>query len=241
MYGISHRRFTLTEKWKSPIFRKLSPNVKCIYSYLWENCDGAGFYEIDTETISFYTQVPVEEIEPNLESLKDQEITVSNGWLFILNYIEYQGNGKLRSNNNAHKNIIAKLNANIIHFKNCLKTQNNLAPYQEHIKSSTGAQEELERGSSNTKDKSSSNINHLGKSIDKSNSLGNNISNNESKNLKAKETELPIKEKKVQIRYLNKGKCCDYCNARAYDLCNLESCRASDSDVFKELIKTTLE
>jgi hypothetical protein len=218
MYGISHRRFTLTEKWKSPLFRKLSPNVKCIYFYLWENCDGAGFYEIDTETISFYTQVPLAEIEPTLESLKEEEITLSNGWLFILNYIEYQGNGNLSPNNNAHKAIISSLTKNIIHFKECLRTQNNLAPYESHIRGSS-------KGFC------------LGKGNDKSNSLG----NNESKDLKTKDTELPIKEKKVKIRYMNKGKCCDYCNAREYDLCKLESCRASDKDVFKELIKTPLK
>ncbi|MDA7854920.1 hypothetical protein N9A68_04470 [Cyclobacteriaceae bacterium] len=222
MYGISHRRFTITEKWKSPLFRKLSPNVKCVYFYLWENCDGAGFYEIDTETISFYTQVPLAEIEPILESLKEQEITLSNGWLFILNYVEYQGNGNLNPNNNAHKAIIPKLHQNIIHFKECLRTQNNLAPYKELISSSSKS-------------------NSLCKSIDKSNSLGNNISNDESKDLKTKKTELPIKEKKVKIRYLNKGKCCDYCNARGYEICKLESCRASDKDVFKELIKTPLK
>lgn len=218
MYGISHRRFTLTEKWKSPLFRKLSPNVKCIYFYLWENCDGAGFYEIDTETISFYTQVPLAEIEPTLESLKEEEITLSNGWLFILNYIEYQGNGNLSPNNNAHKAIISSLTKNIIHFKECLRAQNNLAPYESHIRGSS-------KGFC------------LGKGNDKSNSLG----NNESKDLKTKDTELPIKEKKVKIRYMNKGKCCDYCNAREYDLCKLESCRASDKDVFKELIKTPLK
>jgi len=221
MYG---KRLILPEKWITPRFRKLTPEQKVVLSYLNDNCDWAGFLEIDTEGIAFHSGVIDKEIDEILNVLNEEEITRSNGWLFILDFIELQGNSELNPNNNAHKNIIAKLNDNITYFKDCLRTQNNLAPYKEHI-----------RGSSKSKGLC------LGKSIDKSNSLGNNISNNESKDLKTKDTELPIKEKKVKIRYMNKGKCCDYCNAREYDLCKLESCRASDKDVFKELIKTPLK
>ena len=195
MYGISHRRFTLTEKWKSPLFRKLSPNVKCIYFYLWENCDGAGFYEIDTETISFYTQVPLAEIEPTLESLKEEEITLSNGWLFILNYIEYQGNGNLSPNNNAHKAIISSLTKNIIHFKECLRTQNNLAPY-----------EDLIRGSSKSKS------NCLGKGNNKSISLI-----NDNKEISTYE---PTYVESTYDRVFNKiGATCPECGAKFNELC----------------------
>ena len=221
MYG---KRLTLPEKWITPRFRKLIPEQKIVLSYLNDNCDWAGFLEIDTEGIAFHSGVIDKEIDEILNVLNEEEITRSNGWLFILDFIELQGNSQLNPNNNAHKNIIAKLNDNITYFKDCLRTQNNLAPYKEHI-----------RGSSKSKGFC------LGKDIDKSNSLGNNISNNENKDLKTKETEIPIKEKKVKIRYMNKGKCCDYCNAREYDLCKLESCRASDKDVFKELIKTPLK
>lgn len=221
MYG---KRLILPEKWITPRFRKLTPEQKVVLSYLNDNCDWAGFLEIDTEGIAFHSGVIDKEIDEILNVLNEEEITRSNGWLFILDFIELQGNSQLNPNNNAHKNIIAKLNDNITYFKDCLRTQNNLAPYKEHI-----------RGSSKSKGFC------LGKDIDKSNSLGNNISNNENKDLKTKETEIPIKEKKVKIRYMNKGKCCDYCNAREYDLCKLESCRASDKDVFKELIKTPLK
>ena len=155
MYSTSHRRYTITQRWNSPLFRNLSPFEKCVYSYLWDNCDLAGFYEIDHSTIEHYNKIPSNEVESILENLSKNEITISNGWLFILDFIEYQGNGNLSPNNNAHKAIISSLTKNIIHFKECLRTQNNLAPY-----------EGLVRGSSKS--------NCLGKGNDKSISLVNN-------------------------------------------------------------------
>jgi len=137
MYNTSHKRDTITQKWKSPIFKNLSPLEKCVYSYLWDNCDWAGFYEIDHSTIEHYTKIPSNEIKSILENLSENEITISNGWLFILDFIEYQGNGNLSPNNNAHKAIISSLSKNMIHFKECLRTQNNLAPYEGLVKGSS--------------------------------------------------------------------------------------------------------
>ena len=137
MYNTSHKRDTITQKWKSPIFKNLSPLEKCVYSYLWDNCDLAGFYEIDHSTIEHYNKIPSNEVESILENLSKNEITISNGWLFILDFIEYQGNGNLSPNNNAHKAIISSLSKNMIHFKECLRTQNNLAPYEGLVRGSS--------------------------------------------------------------------------------------------------------
>ncbi len=137
MYSTSHRRYTITQRWNSPLFRNLSPFEKCVYSYLWDNCDLAGFYEIDHSTIEHYNKIPSNEVESILENLSKNEITISNGWLFILDFIEYQGNGNLSPNNNAHKAIISSLSKNMIHFKECLRTQNNLAPYEGLVRGSS--------------------------------------------------------------------------------------------------------
>ena len=226
MYSTSHRRYTITQRWNSPLFRNLSPFEKCVYSYLWDNCDLAGFYEIDHSTIEHYNKIPSNEVESILENLSKNEITISNGWLFILDFIEYQGNGNLSPNNNAHKAIISSLSKNMIHFKECLRTQNNLAPY-----------EGLVRGSSKS--------NCLGKSNSISN--GNDeskvlrIESNDSKSYKEnkpiEKLNLPSSNRTIKIRYLKKGKPCDFCSAKEYDLCKIEKCRAKDDDVFKEIIQ----
>ena len=226
MYSTSHRRYTITQKWNSPPFRNLTYEEKCVYFYLWDNCDWAGFYEIDHSTIEHYTKIPSNEIKSILENLSENEITISNKWLFILDFIEYQGNGNLSPNNNAHKAIISSLTKNIIHFKECLRTQNNLAPY-----------EGLVRGSSKS--------NCLGKSNSISN--GNDeskvlrIESNDSKSYKEnkpiEKLNLPSSNRTIKIRYLKKGKPCDFCSAKEYDLCKIEKCRAKDDDVFKEIIQ----
>jgi hypothetical protein len=224
MYSTSHRRYAITQRWNSPLFRNLSPFEKCVYSYLWDNCDLAGFYEIDHSTIEHYNKIPSNEIESILENLSKNEITISNGWLFILDFIEYQGNGNLSPNNNAHKAIISSLSKNMIHFKECLRTQNNLAPY-----------EGLVRGSSKS--------NCLGKSISNGNDESKvlRIESNDSKSYKEnkpiEKLNLPSSNRTIKIRYMKKGKPCDFCSAKEYDLCKIEKCRAKDDDVFKEIIK----
>ena len=199
MYG---KRLTLPEKWITPRFRKLTPKQKVVLSYLNDNCDWAGFLEIDTEGIAFHSGVIDKEIDEILNVLNEEEITRSNGWLFILDFIELQGNSELNPNNNAHKNIIAKLNDNITYFKDCLRTQNNLAPYKEHI-----------RGSSKSKGFC------LGKDIDKSNSLGNDVVEGENIVLKNEKKEKTfIEEDNLRI-YNHRGKPCQYCNARFNEEC----------------------
>ena len=132
-----------------------------------------------------------------IDNLSENEITISNGWLFILDFIEYQGNGNLSPNNNAHKAIISSLSKNMIHFKECLRTQNNLAPY-----------EGLIRGSSKGKG------NCLGKSNDKSISLVNND----------KETsadEPTYIESTYDRVYNNRGTPCIRCGTKFNELCKI--------------------
>ena len=205
MYSTSHRRYTITQKWNSPPFRNLTYKEKCVYFYLWDNCDWAGFYEIDHSTIEHYTKIPSNEIKSILENLSENEITISNKWLFILDFIEYQGNGNLSPNNNAHKAIISSLSKNMIHFKECLRTQNNLAPY-----------EGLVRGSSKS--------NCLGKS----NSISN--GNDESKVLRIESDNSKSNKENKPIGNHNEGKSFDESillrtyTARGKDC---ETCKAS--------------
>ena len=219
MYG---KRLTLPEKWITPRFRKLIPEQKIVLSYLNDNCDWAGFLEIDTEGIAFHTGVEEEKIDGILNVLNEEEITRSNGWLLILDFIELQGNAQLNPNNNAHKNIIAKLNDNITYFKDCLKTQNNLAPYKEHI-----------RGSSNSKGFC------LGSGIYKDNFQGNSKGICESIGVENEEDKLITNQNESEflIWYKKKGEPCNFCNVKETNLCEYKGiCRADDKDVFKEEI-----
>ena len=41
------KRFTDTDKWKKKWFRELKPISKCFWSYLLDNCNHAGIWEVD--------------------------------------------------------------------------------------------------------------------------------------------------------------------------------------------------
>jgi hypothetical protein len=137
---MSGLRFTNPEKWLTPRFRKLSPNQKLLYEYICQNCDLAGFMILDADRIHFDTGIETENIILDLEELNKEEISIQDECVFVIDYIEAQKNvtkeGTLNPLNNAHKNIIRKLKENYSKFENCLRTQNNLAPYEEHFRGS---------------------------------------------------------------------------------------------------------
>ncbi len=48
------KRFTETEKWNDPWFRKLAPNFKLLWDYLYTRCDNSGVWVIDWESAAFH-------------------------------------------------------------------------------------------------------------------------------------------------------------------------------------------
>ena len=48
-------RITNIEKWKDLWFSNLSPNAKLLFFYFVENCDNAGFFEVNKKFMLFYT------------------------------------------------------------------------------------------------------------------------------------------------------------------------------------------
>lgn len=57
------KRFTDANKWSQPWFRKLPPNKKLIFIFLIDQVDCAGVWEIDFDAMSFFTGIPVDEID----------------------------------------------------------------------------------------------------------------------------------------------------------------------------------
>lgn len=151
---MSGLRFTNPEKWLTPRFRKLSPDQKLLYEYICQNCDLAGFMILDVDRISFDTGIEMETIQKALEELNKEEISIQDGWVFVLDYIEGQKNvtkeGSLNPLNNAHKSIIKRLRENYGKFAKCLRTQKNLAPYEEHFRGS-GKGNTTGKGNDNSK------------------------------------------------------------------------------------------
>lgn len=113
-------RFTTTEKWQDSWFRRLSYEEKVLFLYMLDNCDIAGFIEIDFDLWSFYTGIPLdkpgvfEQVKPMVtldkafEGLSKAYVR-DEKYAWIKNFIFYQGNLPLDPNWNPHKGILSRI------------------------------------------------------------------------------------------------------------------------------------
>ena len=84
-------RFTITEKWQDKWFRGLSVEAKLLFLFLCDNCDVAGFWEVDYEIAAFLTGIPQDEIQRVFKGLEKAYIT-NEKHLWMKNFLFYQGN-----------------------------------------------------------------------------------------------------------------------------------------------------
>lgn len=104
------KRLTESEKWNDVWFRNLPPHQKLIWVYCCDNCNLAGFLEVDLEKISFDTKLSTDEINGALKGLK-RGLLESDGWIWIKNFLRHQRNLPLNPQNPLHKNILEKFAA----------------------------------------------------------------------------------------------------------------------------------
>ena len=133
-------RFTNTEKWNDAWFSELKLLNKALFLYLCDQCDIAGFLEINTKKIAFDLGIGKQEVEGALKGLGRGLLFSNDGkYLFLKNFIKHQKNLPLNEKNNAHAGIIKKLKSNLELF--------NLKEVSEYFLSpSQGANEGLGRG-----------------------------------------------------------------------------------------------
>ena len=70
------KRFTSTDKWADPWFRKLSDKHKLFWQYILDNCNSAGIWNADLETAAYYIGHEID-----LEDIK----SAFNGRIEVLN------------------------------------------------------------------------------------------------------------------------------------------------------------
>lgn len=102
-------RFTETAKWRDPWFQQLSHGSKLLFIYLIENCDNAGFYEINEAELCFHLGITMAQYKGALKGLQRGIEGPNIGWLRIKNFLKHQKNSELNPANPAHKQIIAIL------------------------------------------------------------------------------------------------------------------------------------
>lgn len=103
-------RFTNTDKWSDAWFSELKPMQKLLFNYLCDNCDIAGFIELNQRRWAFDIGTDIKTIEGAFEGLqRGFKSSLSGDCIFIKNYLKHQKNWPLDPEKNpAHRGIIKR-------------------------------------------------------------------------------------------------------------------------------------
>ena len=82
------KRFTETQKWDDPWFRRLSPELKLLWQWLLDHCDNAGIIDPDLELASF--QIGYPKGIHTLSDIGERVVKLPCGKYFIPKFIPFQ-------------------------------------------------------------------------------------------------------------------------------------------------------
>lgn len=104
-------RFTNTEKWNDTWFCSLKLAHKAMYLYLCDQCDIAGFLEINLRKFAFDLGIKKQDVEAALTAVESKVVYSSDGrFLYLRNFLKHQKNLPLNELNKAHKAILKRMN-----------------------------------------------------------------------------------------------------------------------------------
>lgn len=110
-------RFTNTDKWLDAWFSSLSNIEMLLFLYLCDNCDIAGFIEINIKRWGSDLNTTPNVIKGALKGLERGFIYSNNkDCIYLRNFLKHQKNLPLQDNNKAHIGIIRRFNANAYKF-----------------------------------------------------------------------------------------------------------------------------
>jgi hypothetical protein len=104
------KRFTATEKWNDPWFRRLSPLLKCFWIFVLDNCDLAGVWKVDMEVANFFIGGELTE-QIVLEAMPGRFKKIDDDHWFITKFINFQY-GDLKPDCRPHQAVIRLLDKN---------------------------------------------------------------------------------------------------------------------------------
>lgn len=101
------KRFTDTDKWDRPWFRKLPAAYKLLWGYITDKCDLAGVWYVDFEMAAF---VIGEEVDADkaLGLFQKQIRVVDEARWLIVDFVPFQY-GTLTETNNLHRSVASRL------------------------------------------------------------------------------------------------------------------------------------
>jgi|694.fasta_scaffold97759_2 hypothetical protein len=101
------KRFTDTDKWRDPWFRKLSSGVKLAFLFIVDNCDNAGVWDADMELADFSIgmEIPWQKVR---DALGDRMEVLNSGKWHLKKFVNFQF-GKLSEECKPHAAVIRLL------------------------------------------------------------------------------------------------------------------------------------
>lgn len=110
-------RFTNTDKWNDSWFLNLKPLEKLLFIYLCDNCDIAGFIEVNLRRWATDIDTNIRGIEGALKGLKRGLIfSHESDCIYIKNFLKHQKNYPLNEKNKAHLGIISRFEKYLYKF-----------------------------------------------------------------------------------------------------------------------------
>lgn len=140
------KRFTDTEIWSERWFRKLSPELKCLWFFIKDRCDNSGVWNVDFELVKVYLGAELKE-EEVLTAFMGKIQAIGNDKWWVRDFIKVQvGEGGLSDTAKPH-----------IHIRSLLKSHGLLEIYLENIPYPKGMDtlQEKEKETDTEKDKDS--------------------------------------------------------------------------------------
>lgn len=124
------KRFTDTGKWTDKWFRKLDVYEKLFFLWLVDNCDNAGFWEVDIELAATLIHISEAQALGAWQGLS-RAFVQQGEYIWIKRFVRVQGNCPLNPDNNAHKQIISLFQEHAdfgIDFESALRSEQQSSP-----------------------------------------------------------------------------------------------------------------
>ncbi len=100
------KRFTDSEKYKDPWFRKLTPKSKMLFLFMCDDCNHAGVWKENLETFNFIYKMDAS--KDDINALGEKVLKINEETYLIQSFIRFQY-GELNPQNKAHLGVIRAL------------------------------------------------------------------------------------------------------------------------------------
>jgi hypothetical protein len=122
------KRFTETEKWRDPWFRKLAPEHKLLWLYVLDNCDNAGVWDPDLELVAILAGCDSQRVSEGLAYLSGRVSLLPCGKWHVNKFVEFQY-GKLSEDCKPHIAVMKTLQKHGLPIDAKDSAENSNIPY----------------------------------------------------------------------------------------------------------------